>query len=197
MKIDYDRLFCFVDDFCKGFEPWYQKRLLSEKTRKRYRIGHLSLSEILTILLAYHQSGMACFKYFYFSLLQRNRILFPRLVHYARFTKLISQAFPALICLLKSLLSPSTEYLFIDSTPMSVCHIRREKRHQVFKGYALKGKTSTGWFFGMKLHMIFNTKGEIVRLAITPGNVNDRTPDRKSTRLNSSHSGESRMPSSA
>lgn len=178
MEIDYDRLFYFVDNFCKGFEPWYKKRLLSDGSKKRCRMGHLSLSEILTILLAYHQSGMACFKYFYLGLLQTHKILFPRLVHYARFTKLISQAFPALVCLLKSLLSSSTEYLFIDSTPMAVCHIRREKQHRVFKGYAFKGKTSTGWFFGMKLHLIFNTKGEIVRLAVTSGNINDRAPVR-------------------
>lgn len=61
---------------------------------------------------------------------------------------------------------------------MPVCHLRREKKHKVFKGLAAKGKTSTGWFFGMKLHMIFNVKGELVRLVITPSNVNDRTPVR-------------------
>ena len=46
------------------------------------------------------------------------------------------------------------------------------------KKYLYKGKTSTGWFFGFKLHMIFNTLGDIVRLTITPGNVNDRAPVR-------------------
>jgi len=69
-----------------------------------------------------------------------------------------------------------TEYLFIDSTPMAVCHNLRERKHKTFKGWAAKGKTSTGWFFGFKLYMIFNTKGAIVRLSITPGNVGDRTP---------------------
>ncbi|MBA3814451.1 MAG: transposase [Alphaproteobacteria bacterium] len=59
---------------------------------------------------------------------------------------------------------------------MAVCHNLREKRHKTFKGFALKGKTSTGWFFGMKLHLIFNSKGEIIRLVVTPGNVNDRKP---------------------
>ena len=59
---------------------------------------------------------------------------------------------------------------------MAVCHNLREWKHKVFKGLALKGKTSTGWFFGMKIHMIFNTKGEIARVVITPGNVNDRKP---------------------
>lgn len=178
MKIDYDTLFCFVDDFCAGFEPWYKRQLLNDCSHKRNRPGHLKLSEIITILLAYHQSGMSCFKYFYLDLLQGGRELFPYLVHYARFVKLIKEAFPALLCLLKSLMGEITEYLFIDSTPMAVCHNLREKKHKVFKGWAAKGKTSTGWFFGLKIHMIFNTRGDIVRLTLTPGNINDRTPVR-------------------
>lgn len=176
MEIDYDKLFYFVDNFCKGFEPWYKKQLVSGHLMRRRREGHLTLSEVLTILIAYHQSGMACFKYFYLDLCCYHRHLFPRLVHYDRFTSVIKQAFPALICFLKSLTGEITEYLFIDSTPMAVCHNLREKKHKVFKGLAAKGKTSTGWFFGLKIHLIFNTHGEIVRLAITPGNVNDKTP---------------------
>ena len=176
MGIDYDTLFWYVDDFCKGFEPWYQRQLLSGHLIRRHRAGHLKLSEVLTILIGYHQSGMTCFKYFYLNLCSNDRHLFPRLVHYARFIKLIKQAFPALVCLLKSLTGEITEYLFIDSTPMAVCHNLREKKHKVFKGLAVKGKTSTGWFFGLKIHLIFNTHGEIVRLAITSGNVNDESP---------------------
>lgn len=178
MEIDYDTLFCAVDDFCKGFEPWYRGQLVSDGLRRRNRSGNLTLSENLTILLAYHQSGMACFKFFYMKLMQTKRALFPRLVHYSRFIKNLGHAFPALICLLKSLMGKATEYMFIDSTPHPVCHGLRERRHKVFKGLAAKGKTSTGWFFGLKLHMIFNTRGEIVRLTITPGNVNDRAPVR-------------------
>jgi hypothetical protein len=178
MLIDYDTLFCFVDDFCVGFESWYKDQLLKDGSIKRKRSGHLKLSEILTIVLAYPQSGMSCFKYFYHDISQNDRTLFPNLVHYARFVKLIKKAFAPLLCFLKSLEGEITEYLFIDSTPMPVCHNLRERTHKVFKGLAAKGKTSTGWFFGLKLHMIFNTKGELIRLVITPGNVNDREPVR-------------------
>ena len=176
MNIDYDSLFCFVDDFYKGFEPWYKKSLISSCTKKRNRECKMSLSEIITILIAFHQSGMACFKYFYLELMRNYRNLFNYLVHYDRFVALIKLAFPALVCLLKTLECTVTEYLFIDATPMAVCHNLREKRHKVFKGLAKKGKTSTGWFFGFKLHFIFNTHGEIVRMQITGGNVNDRSP---------------------
>lgn len=176
MDIDFDTLFCFVDDFLKGFEPWYRKQLIGSGSIKRNRSCRLSLSEIITILIAYHQSGMACFKYFYLELCRNYRKLFTGLVHYDRYITLIKMAFPALVCMLKSLEGEITEYLFIDATPMAVCHNLREKRHKVFKALASKGKTSTGWFFGFKLHFIFNTKGDIVRLQITRGNVDDRTP---------------------
>ncbi len=176
MDIDYDTLFYSVDDFCKSFELWYQRQLLSSGKNHRSRRGNLRLSEVLTILIAYHGSGMSCFKYFYLHLLQHGCSLFPGLEHLPRFVALIGKAFPALICLLKSLEGEVTEYTFIDSTPMAVCHNKREKKHKVFNSLAKKGKTSTGFFFGFKLHMLFNTSGEIVRLAITPGNVDDRTP---------------------
>lgn len=176
--VDYDTLFCYVDDFCCAFEPWYNKQLLSSGDRQRSRKGQLKLSEVLTILLAYPQSSMSCFQYFYFNLLAKRQDLFPNLVSYNRFVRLIKRAFPALLYLLKSLFGEVSEYLFIDSTPMTVCHNLRIHRHQVFKDNAARGKTSTGWFFGFKLHLLFNSQGEIVRLNVTPGNVDDRTPVR-------------------
>jgi len=176
MNIDYDSLFCFVDDFYKGFEPWYKKSLLTCANKKRNRSCKMSLSEIITILIAFYQSGMACFKYFYLELMKSYKNLFNYLVHYDRFVALIRLAFPALVCLLKTLEGAVTEYLFIDATPMAVCHNLREKRHKVFKRLAKKGRTSTGWFFGFKLHFVFNIRGEIVRMQVTGGNVNDRSP---------------------
>lgn len=179
MIIDYDTLFSSVDDFCKSFEPWYKKQLISIKRSKiRQRPTRLKLSEVLTILIAYHQSGISCFKYFYQDLTLHQRHLFPKLVHYARFMVMIKRALPALLCLLKSLMGEVSAYMFIDSTPHAVCHNRREASHKVFKDLAAKGKTSTGFFFGFKLHMLINTQGDIVRLTITPGNCDDRSPVR-------------------
>lgn len=179
MIIDYDTLFYSVDNFCQSFEPWYKKQLICDhKTKKGQRQSHLKLSEVLTILIAYHQSGMSCFKYFYQDLTLHQSHLFPKLVHYARFMVMIKRALPALVCLLKSLMGKVSEYMFIDSTPQAVCHNRREGSHKVFKDLAAKGKTSTGFFFGFKLHMLINTQGEIVRLTITPGNCDDRSPVR-------------------
>ncbi len=45
-----------------------------------------------------------------------------------------------------------------------------------FKGIAQRGKCSLGWFYGFKLHLICNDKGEILNFMITPGDVDDREP---------------------
>jgi hypothetical protein len=75
-----------------------------------------------------------------------------------------------------------TGIYYIDSTPLPVCHPRRIPRHKVFAGLADRGKTSTGWFFGFKRHLVFNHERQIVALALTPGNVNDTTPVRQLSR---------------
>lgn len=179
MDIDYDTLFYSVDNFCQGFEPWYQRQLLTSSVKRRHRDSKLKLSEILTIVIAYPQSGRSCFKYFYLDLCARGRHLFPGLTHYARFVRLIKRAFVPLVHLFQSLRGEVTEFLFIDATPLAVCHNKREKRHRVFQDLAAKGKTSVGFFFGFKLHALINTCGDIVRLHITPGNVDDRSPVRE------------------
>jgi len=69
-----------------------------------------------------------------------------------------------------------TSVSIIDSTPIKVCHIKRERQNRVFKGIATKGKSTIGWFFEFKLHLIINDKGEIIEFLITQANVDDREP---------------------
>ena len=78
--------------------------------------------------------------------------------------------------LLQFLFGEARGIYFLDATKLSICHIRREKRNKVFGKIAEKGKTSMGWFFGFKLHMIINDIGQIMAIKITKGNVDDRTP---------------------
>ena len=99
MAIEGEPLFTFVDDFIGGFEPWYERQILSDDKPKHRQ---LKLSEVITILLAYHQSEIACFQYFYFDLMRHGRHLFLDLVSYSRFVHLIKRAFPAFICMMKS-----------------------------------------------------------------------------------------------
>jgi len=57
-------LFCHVDDFCKAFLPHWNKQLLSAR-RPRGRRPSLCMSEIMTILIHFHQSNYRNFKAYY------------------------------------------------------------------------------------------------------------------------------------
>jgi Transposase DDE domain len=65
---------------------------------------------------------------------------------------------------------------FIDSTPIKVCHNMRINSNKVFRDLAKRGKTSTGWFYGFKVHLVINDCGELLAVMITTGNVDDRKP---------------------
>jgi hypothetical protein len=51
-----EELFCSVDDFWQVFEPQWQRQLLSHNLQRRKRKRSLCLSEVMTILIGFHQS---------------------------------------------------------------------------------------------------------------------------------------------
>ena len=175
--MDFTALFVAVDDFCNRFMPAYEKRLLTDGSITRRRAGQLSLSEIMTILIAFQTSGYRDFKHFYLHLLCYHRHDFPDLISYSRFVRCMPRALlPLLAYLLCECLGPITGISFIDSTALKVCGNKRIFRHAVFAGWAATGKTTMGWFHGFKLHLIINERGELLAFQLTPGNVDDRKP---------------------
>ena len=171
-------LFCDVDDFCKAFLPIWNRQLLASGQTLRQRARSLTISEIMTILIAFHQSHYRDFKAYYCEqVLKSWRAEFPGLVSYTRFVEYIPSALVPLIVYLRACcLGHCTGISFIDSTSLDVCLNQRIHTHKVFAGLAARGKTSTGWFFGFKLHLVVNERGEILQMCITPGNVDDRKP---------------------
>jgi hypothetical protein len=171
-------LFCSVDDFCQDFLPVWRKQLLSAGEIQRRRERSLSMSEIMTILIHFHRSHYRDFKAYYKEyVLERLHKEFPGLVSYTRFVEFIpSVLLPLCVYLRKECLGTCTGIAFIDSTSLAVCKNPRIHAHKVFSRLAERGKTSTGWFFGFKLHLIFNDRGELLNLMLTPGNVDDRKP---------------------
>ena len=136
----------------------------------------MSASEIATILVAYHLSGYKCFEYYYREcILKTYAGCFPGAPSYRRFVCYTVKVLPLLLLLLllKCAQSLRTGHYFIDSKKLEVCHLRREQQHKVFKGFARKGKGSTGWFYGLKLHLVINHLGQLVSFLITPANVAD------------------------
>jgi len=170
-------LFCNVDDFCRAFLPKYEAGLLADGTKQRQRQRSLALSEVMTILIAFHSSNYRTFKAFYLErVLPHWRNEFPGLVSYTRFIEFIPATLVPLTLYLRSCFGDCTGISYIDSTPLKVCRNQRIHQHKVFRDCAARGKSSTGWFFGFKLHLLFNDRGELLNFALTPGNVDDRKP---------------------
>jgi hypothetical protein len=171
-------LFCDVDDFCQKFEMTWKKRLLGNGENQRERERSLSMSEIMTILIHFHQSQYRNFKAYYTEhVLKHLQAEFPTLVSYKRFVDFIPTALmPLSVYLRTACFGNCTGFSFVDSTTLDVCHNRRIPQHRVFKGIAERGKNSMGWFFGFKLHLIVNDCGEILNMKLTPGNIDDRAP---------------------
>lgn len=163
-------LFYVVDEFCKDFEPKWRAHLLSSGSSRRIKPSSLSLSEVLTIVIHFHQSNHKTFKQYYTKYVRVYlRSDFPELVSYGRFVELMAGASVPLHIFLLSLLGTPSLANFIDSTKVVVCDNHRITR----RGIARRGMSSMGWFYGFKLHLIVNERGEIISFLLTPGNVAD------------------------
>ena len=171
-------IFCDVDEFCKAFENYCRTHFLPEGNSKTLEMPKcsMSLSEIMTIIICFHLSNHKTFKWYYKQYVCTHlREYFPHLVSYNRFVELMKFSIvPLTVYLMKFKVGKCSGINFLDSTTLDVCHNRRIYSHKVFKDLAKRGKSSTGWFFGFKLHLVINDKGEILSFCITPGNVDDR-----------------------
>lgn len=169
-------LFCDVDDFMLSFAPKLKATQIAAG-KQRQRPGQLWPSEIMTILIHFHQSHYRTFKAYYTEHVQVHLTSeFPHLVSYPRFVALIPTMLVPLLAYLQSRYGACTGISFIDSTSLVVCDPKRIHQHRVFAADAKRGKSSMGWFFGFKLHLAVNDQGELLACSLTPGNVDDRAP---------------------
>ncbi len=173
-------IFYFADEFCKEFDKMVRGHQLEQDTGKKHRnkSSRLSDAEVITILIAFHLGGYRNLKHFYVNYVQKHlQSYFPQTVSYNRFVELQQKALMPMVLFLKTLrLGKSTGISYVDSTRIRVCHNKRIYNHKVFRGIAQRGKSTMGYFFGFKLHLIVNDRGEIIDFVITPGNVDDRQP---------------------
>jgi Transposase DDE domain len=169
-------LFCHVDDFWQIFAPHWEHELLQSGLKRRRRAGQLHTSEIMTIMIFFHQMRYRDFKTYYTQFVAVYlRAEFPNLVSYQRFVELMPTVLVPLGAYLRSCYGPCSGVSFIDSTPLRVGHNRRIAGHRVFGGVAQRGKNSVDWFFGFKLHLVVNDRGELLAGRLTAGNVDDRS----------------------
>lgn len=135
------------------------------------------MSELMTLVVHFHQKRFRDFKTYYTEYVQVYlRREFPALVSYSRFVQWMPRILVALCAYLRHCYGTCTGLSFVDSSALAVCHNRRIHQHRVFAGIAMRGHTSVDWFFGFKLHLVINDRGEILSCCVTPGNVDDRRP---------------------
>ena len=170
-------LFCDIDDFCLQFEPAWQQQVVTAGKTQLFRASRLCLSEGMTIVVSFHQSGYRTFKdYFLRYVIPHLNEDFPHLVSYTRFVELMPAALGPLCAYLQTRKGQSQGVAFIDSTLLAGCHPKWSTRHKVFAGFAAWGKNSLGWIYGCKLHLLINDLGELVACCLTAANVDDRKP---------------------
>lgn len=175
-RLDLTQIFCDIDDFYQVLNRVGEgiPKLPYDGAAKSYN-SKLSLSEVMSIVIAFHGSGFRNFKSFYtLQVLPHWKSAFPNLVSYNRFVELMPWSLMGLLYFLNTCVGEMTGISFVDSTSLEVCHPKRAHSHKVFKGLADWGKSSLGWYFGFKLHLIVNDRGQILSFALTEGNVDDR-----------------------
>lgn len=168
-------IFYLTDEFCKEFKEIISASMIGNEPKRKPR---MSDSEVITLMTLFHSGSFRNMKHFYLHYVQKHLTSeFPRTVSYNRFTELMQSAIlPMTIFLKTCCLGDCTGISFVDSTPIRVCKNKRIYRNKVFKDTATRGKSTMGYFFGFKLHLIVNDKGEILNFVITQGNVDDREP---------------------
>jgi Transposase DDE domain len=177
-RLNLTEIFCDIDDFYQCLERvgGAVAQLPYDGEAKPYR-SQLRISEVTTLVIAFHGSGFRTFKAFYtLQVLPYWHKAFPELVSYNRFIELMPWSLMGLMCFLNTCVGEMTGISFVDSTSLEVCHPKRVHRHKVFKNLAGWGKSSVGWYFGFKLHLMVNDRGQILAFALTEGNVDDRKP---------------------
>lgn len=168
-------IFYLADEFCQEFSNSTSAFKLGNAPKRKPRMAQ---GEVITILVLFHLGGYRNFKHFYVGYVQKHlQDCFPNTVSYNRFVELSAQVcLPMTLFLKVCCLGECTGISFVDSTPLRVCKNKRIKRNKVFRDTATTGKSTMGWFFGFKLHLVINDKGEILNFVITQANVDDREP---------------------
>lgn len=168
-------IFYLIDNFCQELNTSLESHIIGKPAKKK---PQMSKSEVITIMVLFHMEGSRCMKHFYLFYVQEHlQSEFPKTVSYNRFVEIMqSSLLPMSLFLKMCCLGKSTGISFADSTSLKVCKNKRIKRNKVFKDIAAVGKSTMGWFYGFKLHLIVNDKGEILNFVITAGNVDDREP---------------------
>jgi IS5 family transposase len=167
-------LYAFIDDFLAAHPNLLHWRQSPHDTPR------FADSEVLTLALLQGGLGVASLKQTYRLVAANYRSAFPRLCSYQQWVARLHALAGVMSALLQATTQPlngRAAFYLIDAKPLPVCHPVRPRRVRLRReDGAWFGKTSKGWFFGFKLHVLRHIDGRIVNLVLTPGNWDDRVP---------------------
>ena len=181
MQLDENKvteIFFILDEFSKNFNNTVKKYSVGDGKRHRDKPNRLSDAEVMLILIMFHDGATGASNTItrITSVCTANTCSRAKCLT-AGFVELERKVMLQLCCFVKTcLMAECSGVSYVDSTPLRVCRNQRILQHKVFKGFAERGKCSMGWFYGFKLHLIINDRGEILNFMITPANVDDREP---------------------
>ena len=179
------QLFCIVDELATLILT--QSIFLTKNGNAPGRPHNLTISEATTISLYRFMFPWTDFKHFYGFFCNYHKNEFPKLPHYDNLLSMQKQLLPFLLQFLGILIAinrsafknKKIRIMFIDGSPLPVCANKRIFHHKVAKETARRGKSSMGWFYGFKLHILIDEGGNLLGVTITPGNVDERTQVKK------------------
>jgi len=148
-------------------------KLLPSGMEKETHVGRplaLKLIDILTLGILRHEKGIETKKGLY--------ELFDLPCSYKTLVVSINR-FAAYVLLLIVMMANENRKIahlvkYTDATKLEVCLVKNAKHHKTMCDFARWGKTRTGWFYGLKLHLTIDAEGRILSFSFTPGNVDDR-----------------------
>lgn len=179
------QLFCIVDELVKIILT--QTLFLEKSGKTSGRPHNLTISEAMTISLYRFLFPWTDFKHYYGFVKNYHHKEFHNLPHYDNMLAQQKQLLPFFLQFLGVLIAinraafknKKIRIMFIDGSPLPVCANKRIFDHKVTKQAAKRGKSSMGWFYGFKLHIMIDDGGNLLGVTITPGNVDERTQVKK------------------
>lgn len=173
----YNKIYSTIKEFMEWAESnTYAISLVKNWNGKRGPRRRLSLAKVLTLNIMRYLLHVKDLKAFH-RLISSLGIV-PELPNYENFLKASNKALPVMTLFLQVLLEQNrrlnrTGIHFMDSTPVTTCLNRRIFSHKVTNSFASRGKSTKGWFYGLKLHGVCTESGVLESVFFTSGNVSD------------------------
>jgi len=165
-------IYCLIEEFLKGVMGKEEHKLAEISDSEVLFLGYLAVSDFNGNYAKAHYYGMG--------------MKLVNQVEYSRFTRRINQLeeeIEELFIFLSELFKKlnGSQIYSVDSFPVELCQIQREKRSRLWRDVSLKGYNASKkkFFYGFKVHMVVTTNQEPVSCYISEGSVHDSTASYK------------------